>query len=535
MSGIKDYLNRFLGDGEQKAEDGQNKEPAPADLSAEEKLRQVTEPVSETRDQSESILPFAVRKQSEEPPADAEGKMPDDIPHEEDISSYGPAESLILEKTDYKNQLETAKKRKRLISDNSSDAGAGSATVTLPWWLLVVWAVILVVLCVIISFVVARGMYRNQYFTSESDKVRFHMDNTDNYTLVKLQSVIDAVESVYYPGVDKNVVAEGAIQGIVNALGDQYTVYYRPGTMDKYREMVNGRYEGIGAVVRSCEKGLEITEVYADGPAMKAGIRRGDILTAINGETTVAMTAARLAELTGTGGTQLTLSYINGEGEMNSASVTVETISVQSVFTSPEGEGIYRVIITGFDSDTANEFHDKVTEIIGKGCRAMILDLRNNGGGYEAEASKIADMILPSGVIATARDKTGRIIKEIKSEESSLDMPIVVLINGRTASASELLAGAIKDFGAGKLVGTQTYGKALGQISVAFDSDGSGLVITNSCYYTPSGNCIQGKGILPDFHSDVPEEYRDAALAEIPENEDAPLQKAMELLTAELS
>lgn len=443
---------------------------------------------------------------------------------------------LILEETDVNNQLETSKPEKKLRTkkEHRLPGTEDKSTVTVSKNLLLIWGIIIVIVCVAVTFFVADRLYFGGYFVDTSNKVTFNTEHNDLYNIAKLQTVLDEIESRFYPGVDKNMLVEGAISGIVASLNDQFTVYYKPGTMTAYKEFITGSYEGIGAKVKTCDKGLEVTEVYEGNPAANAGIVVGDIIVKINGEDTVGMNSDTLAQLLGTGDTQLKLDILTADGKSKTAELTVDKVQVQTVYTQPEGEGIYRVTISQFDSDTGTEFHDRVTEIIQKGCRALIIDLRNNGGGYESQAVQIADMLLPEGIIASSKDKNGKVIKEIKSEASALDMPVAILVNGNTASASELLAGAVKDFGKGKLVGTQTYGKAIGQIQLDFEQDGSGLVITTSCYYTPSGKCIQGTGITPDFHVELPEEYRQSAVKDIPEGKDTQLQKAMELITSEL-
>lgn len=446
-------------------------------------------------------------------------------------------DQLILEETDVNNQLVTSQSKRRLRTkkENKLPGTEEKSTVTVSKNLLLIWGIIIVIVCVAVTFFAADRLYFGGYFVDTSNKVTFNTKDNDLYNIAKLQTIIDEIEDSFYPGVDKNVLVEGAISGIVEALDDQFTVYYKPGTMNAYKEFITGSYEGIGAQVKTCDRGLEVTEVYEGNPAANAGIVVGDIFVKINGESTVGMDSDRLAQLLGTGDTKLQLDILTADGQEKTAELTVDKVQVQTVYTQPEGEGVYRVTVSRFDSDTGTEFYNKVTEIINKGCRALIIDLRNNGGGYESQAVKVADMLLPEGTIASSKDKNGKVIKEIKSEASFLDMPIVLLVNGNTASASELLAGAVKDFAKGKLVGTKTYGKAIGQIQLDFEQDGSGLVITTSCYYTPSGKCIQGTGITPDFHVELPEEYRQSDVKDIPEDQDTQLQKAMELITAELS
>lgn len=436
-------------------------------------------------------------------------------------------EELILEETDVNNELITAKK--------AAKKNASSANVTISRTTLLIWGVILVIVCVTVTFFVADRLYFGGYFMDSSNKVSFDRDSNDSYNIAKLQTVINQIESSFYPGVDRNVLVEGAIEGIVEALDDQYTVYYKPGTMNAFTEFISGSYEGIGTRLKSCDTGLEVVEVFAGSPAEKAGIAVGDILTAVNDETTVGMSNEKITELLGAGGNVLRLTLSNADGEERTVEVTVDKVNTQTVYANGYESGIYHLIITQFDNDTGTEFYDKVTDAINQGCRALIIDLRNNGGGYESQASMVADMLLPEGTIATSKDKNGKIIKEVKSESSALDIPIVLLVNENTASASELLAGAVRDFDKGDLVGTKTFGKAVGQITLNFEQDGSGLVITTSCYYTPSGESIQGKGITPDFTVELDSKFAGMAVSDIPREEDAQLQKAFELLNAKLA
>ena len=170
-------------------------------------------------------------------------------------------------------------------------------------------------------------------------------------------------------------------------------------------------------------------------------------------------------------------------------------------------------------------------KILTLGCDGIVIDLRYNGGGYEEQASKIADILLPECLIAYSEDKNGKRLSEIKSDAEAVDLPMVLLVNERTASASELLAGALRDNDAAKIVGQNTFGKALGQTRIEFGEDGSGLVVTIARYFTPSGECIHGKGIKPDVEVELLDEYKNVKVQDIPFYQDAQLQKAIELLT----
>ena len=153
--------------------------------------------------------------------------------------------------------------------------------------------------------------------------------------------------------------------------------------------------------------------------------------------------------------------------------------------------------------------------------------MRNNGGGFESQASIVADVILPEGVIAYSEDRNGKKIKEIKSDKSELDLPIVMLINQNTASASELVAGAFRDFEKGVIIGVKSYGKALGQVSKTYEVDGSGIVLTVARYFTPSGQCIHDIGIEPDIKVELAEEYKNISPDKLPFDFDDQLQRAL--------
>lgn len=563
MAGFKYYLEKFLGKKDTRktkklppnesgfrepvkeelpeenvGQEAETKEPLFKSLPVKEVQVEETSDVESGSEESEETPvkePLFKSKPSDNPTEETEEK-PEETKNE-DIPEL--QDGLILEKTDINNQIIEEKQKRKFFSKKEKSGEdfmeeGDSSTVTVHKSVLLIWAIVLVVICVAASFFVSYKLFFGGYFLDKSNKVSFDPEGTDSYTLAKLQSVITTIENEFYPGVDKNVLVEGAIQGIVDSLGDQYTVYYKPGTMDAYQEIINGEYQGMGAVVRSCSTGLEVVTVYSDGPAAKAGIVVGDVITSINEQSALGMDSVKLKELLGTGGNQLALKLNDAKGSEKSVSLTIDTVKVQTVYSKSEGKGIYRIIVTQFDSDTGNEFYAELTKVMGEGCRALILDLRNNGGGYESEAVRIADMLLPEGTIATSKDKNGKIIKEILSEKSALNMPIAVLVNGNTASASELLAGAIKDFGKGKLIGNKTFGKAIGQVQLSFKQDGSGLVVTTACYYTPSGNCIQGEGIVPDLAVELSEEQKNTPVKDIPASQDAQLQKALEVITSEL-
>lgn len=239
------------------------------------------------------------------------------------------------------------------------------------------------------------------------------------------------------------------------------------------------------------------------------------------------MSSEERSNLLGKEGNEVILTVVTSGGKTVQYDVKVEVIKKQTVFTKYYDNGIAYIQITQFDDDTGKEFENVINEILKKDTKGLILDLRNNGGGFESQASIVADVILPEGVIAYSEDRNGKKIKEIKSDKSELDLPIVMLINQNTASASELVAGAFRDFEKGVIIGVKSYGKALGQVSKTYEVDGSGIVLTVARYFTPSGQCIHDIGIEPDIKVELAEEYKNISPDKLPFDFDDQLQRAL--------
>jgi len=384
-------------------------------------------------------------------------------------------------------------------------------------------AILLVIVTVFATFFVADRIYYNGALFRNSQSVTFAGEELEEYKVSKFQDLLRFIDENFYLEYDINDIVEGAISGAVEALGDPYTMYLKPGTLDKYVDYITGTYIGAGISYKETENGLEILTVEADSSAGKAGIVVGEIITEIEGKAFSAYEENEINTLFSQEGKQIKLKLTDKNGNVKEAAVTISKVSKQSVFVN-DYDGIMYIKITQFDDDTGNEFltaMEKIQKIEHKG---IILDLRNNGGGYETQADIVADRILPAGLIAYSENKKGERLSEIKSDATCIDVPLVVLINENTASASELVAGAIRDHKKGTLIGKKTYGKALGQVRCDFSEDGSGIVLTVAKFFTPSGECIHGVGISPDI---------EIALVEGSE-EDAQLEKAFEVLRGQI-
>lgn len=380
-------------------------------------------------------------------------------------------------------------------------------------------AIILIIVTVFVTFLVADRIYYNGALFRKSESVTFSGDNLEEYKVDKFQDLLRFIDEYYCLDYDVNDVIEGAISGAVEALGDPYSSYIEPGLLDEYVDFITGTYIGAGFVYKNTDKGLEVLSVESGSPTEKAGILAGDVITFVNGKAVSDYAEADLDSLFVKEGNLIKIKAERADGTSIEAEVTISRVSKQSVFVN-DYEGVMYIKITQFDEDTGEEFLAAMKKIDTLDCTGIILDLRNNGGGYEVQADIVADRILPEGLIAYSENKKGERISEIKSDAECIDVPLVVLINENTASASELVVGAIRDHKKGTLVGQKTYGKALGQTRRDYSEDGSGIILTIARYFTPSGECIHGVGISPDI---------EIVLTEGSE-EDTQLQKAFEIL-----
>lgn len=364
---------------------------------------------------------------------------------------------------------------------------------------------------------------------NKNNKVEFSGDNIDPYKIEKLQTIIDLVNEYYYFDYEVDDLIEGAILGLVYSLEDPYTNYIQPGNLESYMNYITGSYSGVGISYEKEESGFRVKRVEKNSPAQQAGLEADDLITEINSISVLEYNEEMLTNTLGTPNVTSKLTVVKKDGSTISVEVTATDINMQSVIVKDLEDGLKYIRLTQFDNDTGKEFVDAVEAACTADCRGLIIDLRNNGGGYEHQATIVADTILPEGTIAYSEDKYGNEISRTTSDAKEIDVPIVLLVNQNSASASEYVTGAFKDFKKGTIIGTKTYGKGVGQITYSFD-DNSGITLTVARYFTPSGACIHGVGITPDIVVELSEEYKNAALDDIPFEQDLQLQKAIEEL-----
>lgn len=315
--------------------------------------------------------------------------------------------------------------------------------------------------------------------------------------------LLDSLIDRYYIGdVDEDEMTEGTYKGYIEGLGDPYSVYYDKKETDEMTEELSGKFGGIGALMSQDKDTGTITflQVYDDSPADKAGIRDGDTLYKVEGEEVTGQDLSDVvSRVKGEKGTKVSLTVLRSDtGETEDLTVTRDTVQVQTVSYEMKENGIGYIQITEFDSVTCDQFKEALADLEKQGMEKLIVDLRNNPGGNLETVCDILDLILPKGLIVYTKDKSGK-KEEYKSDEKhQLDMPLAVLINGQSASASEIFAGAVQDYGIGQIVGTQSYGK--GVVQSIFDlQDGTSVKLTVAEYFTPKGRNINGKGITPDI------------------------------------
>lgn len=351
-------------------------------------------------------------------------------------------------------------------------------------------------------------------------------------TIQKLKTLESAIDVYYYKEeLDYEEMQNGLFSGLVNALNDPYSEYYTKEEFEKVTQDNSGIYYGIGAYVsyNSLYAMPQISGVIANTPAEAAGLRENDIIAAVGDISTYQMsTDEAVTYIRGEEGTTVELT-IYREGEPDYLYFTVERKRVESPTVNSEMKGeIGYIQITEFGEVTVDQFNKAYEDLESQGMKGLVLDLRSNPGGLLTSVVDIARQILPEGLIVYTEDKYGQREEFTCDGKNAIDIPLAVLINGNSASASEILAGAIKDYGIGTLVGTTTYGKGVVQ-NIFGLSDGSAIKLTISNYFTPNGNNIHGVGIVPDVEIELDtDKYYDEEI-------DTQLEKALEIVREEVN
>ena len=326
-------------------------------------------------------------------------------------------------------------------------------------------------------------------------------DILTNKTVKKIDELMSYIDLYYNDDYDEGVIRNAIYAGTLEGLGDPYSVYY---TADEYKDMqinTSGNYYGIGAALSQDAKTKEVTisKVYEGTPAEEAGLKDGDQIIKVNDtESTSKELSALVQEIRGEEGTTVHLQvYRASNNKTFEIDVERKNVELPSITSKMLDGGIGYIQISEFQSKTDEQFKSALADLKKQGMKSLIVDVRSNPGGLINAASNILDQILPEGTVVYTEDKYGK-REDYTSDSNCLDCPIAVLVNENSASASEIFAGAIKDYNYGTLIGTKTFGKGIVQTVFPLE-DGDAVKITTAKYYTPKGNYIHGVGIEPDI------------------------------------
>lgn len=347
----------------------------------------------------------------------------------------------------------------------------------------------------------------------------------------KIKYLENMIDEEYLGEVSTDKLEEGVYAGLIYGLGDVYSRYY---TKDEYEQesvTTEGSYVGIGvAMQKYTAGGVQIVECYKGSTAEEAGIKVDDVITAINGEDITDTELQDVVSMIKDNEDKDVVLTVQRKGEdTQEITVKVSNVELPSVFGEMLDENTGYIQITEFKGVTVEQYEAVFADLKEQGMERLVVDLRDNPGGLLNVVCDILRDILPEGLIVYTEDKNGNRSEETCDGKNPLDMPLAVLVNGNSASASEIFAGAVKDYGIGTIVGTTTYGKGVVQ-SIRQLSDGSAVKLTIANYYTPKGNSINKTGIQPDVEVELSPELLNQE--EITHEEDNQLQEALNSLDA---
>lgn len=347
----------------------------------------------------------------------------------------------------------------------------------------------------------------------------------------KVDVLLEEIDDSFLFEYDAESVENAVYSSLFEALDDKYSVYYTEEEYSALQEKMSGSFYGIGVIMQLNEEEncAEVVSLVEGGAAREVGIRPGDLLWEADGESLIDMSLTEIVALVRgqEGSTVHVKVYRPSEETYLEFDVERRRIENDTVYGEILEDSVGYIQITEFDSVTDEQFEKVLTELQEQGMTSLVIDLRSNPGGTVDSVVKIADTLLPKGLITYTETKKGRRTEYSSDSEQLYDGPLVVLIDENSASASEILAGAIQDYDRGTLVGTTSFGKGIVQV-VKQLTDGTAIKLTIARYYTPNGTCIHDIGIEPDVVVELPEEAMEDGLIEI--EEDVQLQRAIEVL-----
>lgn len=391
-------------------------------------------------------------------------------------------------------------------------------------------AVFLVAVLIVIS--VVKDKYAVTLIDKEASDTQEVLDADSEK---KIKELLGQMELYYYEDIDTEELTNGLYKGLFEGLGDPYSVYYTKEEYDSMMASTSGTYCGIGAVLSQDMKTMQVTvlHVYKDTPADKAGLKDGDTILKVDDIEATSMELSELVtNIRGDKGTKVHLEvYREGEKDKLEYDIERDKVEVPTVEYEMLENNVGYIQITEFAEPTETQFTEAVNALQAQGMQAMIVDLRDNPGGYLSAVTEIMDDILPEGITVYTEDKYGKRQNYTSDDEHRIEIPMAVLINENSASAAEIFAGAIKDYDYGTLIGTKSFGKGIVQ-TVKQLKDGSAIKLTTAKYYTPNGNYIHEVGIEPDVELEY--EYTGDTNEDYDKSQDNQIQKALEILESDV-
>ena len=318
----------------------------------------------------------------------------------------------------------------------------------------------------------------------------------------KEEEIYNTIDEYYLNGIDNDKMKDGIYKGMVDSLGDPYTVYYNSEEYKQFTSSSSGTYSGIGvAVSQNVTTGaITIVKTFKKGSGEKEGMKPGDVIYKVEGKKIEGLELSKVVSMIkGKEGTFVKVTVLRDgkEIEFNLERKKLEVDTVNYRMEDRSGKKIGYISVSEFDEVTASQFKSAISELNKEGMEGLVIDLRDNPGGLLDVTCEMLDRMIKKGLLVYTVDKYGKRVDEDATDSDSFDKPVAILVNGNSASASEVFSGAMKDYKAATLVGTKTFGKGIVQSIVPF-GDGTAMKVTVSKYYTPNGVNIHGTGIEPD-------------------------------------
>lgn len=361
-----------------------------------------------------------------------------------------------------------------------------------------------VLIALLSGAVVALGAFSLGYSISGGDGQIFAGTSGDDTDLSLIEDVFSKIKSESVdPPTDEELV-RGAVKGMAKSVkdaGDDFALFYSPKDYRSFQEVTTGQFSGIGVWLKDRSGRLEIVSVIPSTPAQRIGLREGDVIDSIDGEPVGSLNSDQAVNrIKGKEGTEVSLG-IDRDGEQVSFDITRETIELPNLIANRTPEGLGYVRLFGFSRGAGDQLRDEVKELTEAGAEGIILDLRDNGGGLFSEGVSVASVFIEEGEIVSYKERSEQEVVYDAQGDAFEDVPLVVLVNEGTASASEIVTGALQDTNRAVVVGTNTYGKGSVQEVLPL-ADASALKLTIGAYFTPEGQKINGTGIEPDVEVD---------------------------------